>query len=67
MADGVTDTTYTAIGVTTGESYKFIVRARNAEGYGPYSDEVIILAAQIPDTVPLPIVVFVPDTITVDW
>jgi hypothetical protein len=67
LADGVTDTFYTALAVTPGENYKFIVRARNNEGYGPYSTEVVILAAQIPDTVPLPSVVFAPDTITITW
>ena len=43
------------------------MRARNAVQYGPYSETVVILAAQIPDTVPLPTVVFVPDVITITW
>jgi hypothetical protein len=37
LADGVTDLYYTAGGVVTGTNYKFIVRARNDEGFGDYS------------------------------
>jgi len=37
------------------------VRARNSEGYSPFSNEVVILAAQICDAPDMPEVEFVPD------
>jgi hypothetical protein len=48
--DGITDEYYTTSFLTTdGENYKFKVQARNTVGYGPFSDEIIIRAARIPD------------------
>jgi hypothetical protein len=44
LANGVTALNYTAYGVTTGQVYQFIVRARNSGGYGPYSTPIYILA-----------------------
>jgi hypothetical protein len=63
----ITETTYTAINLTPGITYKFKVQARNAYGYGDYSDEVFILAAQIPDTPAAPVTTFLTDTVQVDW
>jgi hypothetical protein len=37
--------TYTAIGLTAGNTYKFKVEARNSYGYSAYSDIVAILCA----------------------
>lgn len=42
-------TTYTATSLTAGTTYKFKVQARNAFGLSEYSQEILILAAQIPD------------------
>jgi hypothetical protein len=36
-------TSYTVIGLTGGQSYKFKVRARNIYGYGDWSTDVIII------------------------
>jgi hypothetical protein len=69
LADGVTGLSYTATGLITGQEYKFIVRARNAEGYGDYSEEDVILAGMIPDPPLLPITDFLPtpDRVSITW
>jgi hypothetical protein len=42
-------TSYTlTTNVVGGTSYKFRVRAQNAQGYGPYSNIITIKAAQVP-------------------
>ena len=44
-----TATTYTVTsGITGGQSYKFKVRAKNLYGWGDYSAEATIIAAQEP-------------------
>jgi len=40
---GVTDS------IAKGETYKFRYRARNAHGWGPYSDELLLIAARRTD------------------
>lgn len=42
-------TSYTVTGLTAGVTYKFKVLARNQYGVSLYSNEVIELAAQIPN------------------
>lgn len=37
-------------GLTGGNSYKFKVRAKNVNGYGPFSSELTITASSVPDT-----------------
>lgn len=50
LATGVTSTSYTTtITLTPGTTYKFKIEARNTYGYSDLSDEVSILAAQVPD------------------
>jgi titin len=44
----VTDTTYIATGLDQGSTYKFKVKARNVYGISVFSNEVIVLAAQVP-------------------
>jgi len=51
----ITETSYTAIGLTAGLTYKFKVEARNSFGYSALSDEVSILCATVPS---------VPDSLT---
>lgn len=48
FTDGVPNQAYTATGLTQGSTYQFKVTARNAYGYGDYSNIVTVLAAQIP-------------------
>jgi hypothetical protein len=40
LESGVTTLSYTAIGLTAGQTYKFKVEARNTYGYSALSDEV---------------------------
>lgn len=42
---GITDTSFTVIGLTAGTIYKFKVYARNEYGLGDYSIETLVLAA----------------------
>lgn len=50
LSTASTATTYTlSSGVTTGDEYLFRVRARNAFGWGSYSSEVTLKAAEKPD------------------
>ena len=41
-------------GITAGASYKFAYRASNVYGFGPFSDEITILAAKEPDAITAP-------------
>jgi hypothetical protein len=41
-------TSYTIIGVTSGYTYKFMVRAKNINGYGSFSNSVSITATSEP-------------------
>lgn len=45
-----TTTTYTQTGasVTSGRTYKFRYRAYNVHGWGPYSDNLDLIAAEVP-------------------
>lgn len=45
----VYSTSYTMQLVTTGTTYKFRVQARNSVGFSDNSNEVSILAGQVPD------------------
>jgi hypothetical protein len=42
---GITTTSYTAIDLSQGQSYKFKVQARNAFGFSAFSNELVTLAA----------------------
>jgi hypothetical protein len=49
LASGLTDTSYTATGLTQGLIYQFKVEARNVYGFSlTYSSIVSILTAQVP-------------------
>lgn len=45
LVSGLTSTSYTAIGLTRGLTYKIVVQARNIYGYSAHSTEINILAA----------------------
>jgi hypothetical protein len=47
--DSLLATDLTVTGLTPGVYYNFKVESRNLVNYSPYSDEIIVLAAQIPD------------------
>ena len=46
-----TDLSFLQTGLTTGDDYKFRVRASNEFGWGPYSAEVTIRADEVPATI----------------
>ena len=48
-ASEITDKEYTVSGLTASFTYKFKVEARNSFGYSPYSAEIAIICATIPD------------------
>ena len=49
VANGVTSTSYTQLGLAEGTSYQFRVRARNSIGLSSYSTAFTIIAATLPD------------------
>jgi hypothetical protein len=49
LDDGILTKSYTTtVGLVKGRTYKFKVQARNSVGYSDLTDEIAILAAQIP-------------------
>lgn len=50
-----------------GVTYKFRVQSRNEYGSSPFSEEVFILAAQIPDVPAAPTTTFNRETVQIDW
>lgn len=67
LASGITDTAYTATGLTFGITYVFKVESRNSYSYSAYSDEIILLCAFIPDP-PLSITTTnLNDQVVVSW
>lgn len=67
FASGITATSYTAIGLTTGYTYQFKTLARNSIGQSEYSSTVSILAAQIPDQPVVPSTVVSGPNVTISW
>jgi len=67
LAENIVPTDYTALALTTGVWYQFKVQARNAEGHGPLSNVVTILAAQEPDQPAAPTTVWTRDFVTIVW
>ena len=64
---GVSGTSFTVTGLTTGVTYKLKVQARNAFGLGDFSAEVFILAAQIPDVPSAPSTSIDQWNVLIDW
>ena len=58
---------YLVTGLSVGSTYTFKIQARNAFGYGPFSDVVLILAAQIPDQPLAPTTTFDRTTVLIQW
>ena len=69
LADSITANQYTATGLEKSQHYKFIVKARNAEGFGPYSEEVIVVVSMVPDAPNMPVTSFAkdPDRVIITW
>jgi hypothetical protein len=49
LASSLTEREYTSVGLYSGTTYSFKVKALNSVGYSDLSDQISILAAQIPD------------------
>jgi hypothetical protein len=50
LDSGILTKSYTTtISISSGQTYRFMVEARNTVGYSAYSAEISILAAQVPD------------------
>jgi hypothetical protein len=64
---GITEKSFTVEGLTTGTYYKFKVQSRNAYGLSDFSNEVIVLAAQVPDMPLAPTTSIVGDFVQIDW
>ena len=63
----MTDTFYTAESLTPGNTYKFKVQSRNSVGYSPFSNEVSILAAQVPSTPEAPLTILSGTSVIISW
>jgi hypothetical protein len=63
-------TSFTVNGVEGGRSYRFKVRARNIYGYGPYSDETLVIPDDAPGKTAIPTVLLNavdPTEVEVSW
>jgi len=55
-------TTFTTTEVEKGRTYRFRYRAKNVHGWGPFSDELYVIAASVPAAPPSPTVLAVSAT-----
>ena len=67
LAMMVHEKSYTATGLTAGNTYKFKVEARNLYGYSSYSEIATILCATNPSMPLTPTTTVVNDEVIVDW
>ncbi len=67
IASGVISTQYTATVLVAGNSYKFVVEARNSFGYSVVSSAVTILCATIPSTPVAPISTVSGPNVIINW
>jgi hypothetical protein len=67
LASALTTKSYTATGLTEGTSYVFKVAARNSVGVSALSNQVRILAAQIPDVPSAPLTTVSGDNVVISW
>jgi hypothetical protein len=49
LASGITNTYYTAIGLTAGTTYVLTVESRNSYGFSVVSEEITLLCAFVPE------------------
>lgn len=68
LASGIPGTTYTATGLTAGETYVFKVQARNSFGFSDYSSPAVsILCATVPSIPAAPTSTVVADKVEFHW
>lgn len=63
----VETTTFTATGLTAGNTYKFKVQSENEYGFSDYSNQVVILAAQKPSAPPAPVTSISGLNVKIEW
>lgn len=61
-SENILGLSYTDIDVVPGNTYRYKYRARNANGYGPFSDVGYMFAADVPDAPPAPVSISVDAT-----
>lgn len=63
----VTTTSYTLLSLTPGNTYKIKIQARNSVGYSSFSNEVSILASQVPSQPAAPQTTVSSSSVIVTW
>jgi len=67
LVSALNQLSYTTLGLTSGNTYKFKIEARNSYGYSSYSEVVSILCAAEPEQ-PLPATTTViNDQVVIEW
>lgn len=54
-------------GLSAGSEYKFRIQARNSIGYGPFSEELVILAGAPPDRPVKPLIQITDKSLDINW
>lgn len=67
VKEGVTDTFTTVTGLTQGTTYQIKVQARNLHGLSEFSDEIEVLAAQVPDQPNTPTTTIAAEYVQISW
>jgi hypothetical protein len=67
LVSGLSQTTYTATALTTGNTYKFKIQTRNSYGLSAYSTEVSILCATVPSIPATPTTTVLGDQVVINW
>lgn len=67
LAANIVDTDFLVTSVNKGQTYRFKLQARNQYGYSAFSNEIAILAAQLPATPSTPTTSFDADYVTISW
>ena len=67
LASGLIQTSYTATGLTAGNTYRFRVESRNSYGYSAYSTVVPILCATVPSIPKSPVSTVVASNVVFSW
>lgn len=67
LKSGILTLSYTATNLTTGQSYKFYVQARNSLGFSPFSATATVLCAWVPFTPTTPTTTVVANQVIIAW
>lgn len=67
LESNIIGSSYTATGLSTGVTYHFKVQARNSYGFSDYSNEISVLAAQMPERPLAPNTTINGPLVDIDW